>query len=47
LPRPVLLVRFRRRQPQHGGVVRLHLHAPGMPARAENAVDPRQVIQGT
>ena len=32
LARPVLMVRLRGRKPQHGRIVRLHLHPVRMPA---------------
>src|SRR3954464_14992062 len=44
--RPVLMVWPRRRQPQHGGVVGLHLHAVRIAAFTEYAVDARQVVAG-
>ena len=42
----VLRVRLRGREPQHRRIARLHFHAPGMPARARDAVHARQVVAG-
>src|SRR5690242_2166567 len=46
LARAVLRVGFGRRKPQHRSITGLHLHAAGKPARAENAMHPRQVVTG-
>src|SRR5215216_8156931 len=42
----ILVVRLGGRQPQHGGVTGLHLHAVRISTFAENAVDARQVVAG-
>src|SRR5437879_5914891 len=44
--RPVLVVRPGGGKPQHGGVVRLHLHAIRIPAFTEYAVDARKIVTG-
>ena len=44
--RPVLMVWPRSRQPEHGGVVGLHLHAIRIPAFTEYAVDTRKIVAG-
>ena len=44
LPRTIVPVRLRRREPQHGHVIWLHFHPPRIPAFAEDAVNARQVV---
>src|ERR1700704_1888564 len=46
LARPVLVCGLRGRKPQHGGVVRLHLHPCSMRATREDAVNAWQVVAG-